>query len=110
MSGDSGLRDRIVMPNGRNRRMTDAMRVVLAAIVDAAEAEPAWGLSICETTRLGPGSVYPVLDKLMKAGLIRDEWEDPPPVGRLRRRLYHGSFDRSFWYRANHLLEEGGTL
>lgn len=54
MSGGEKLR-RLVNVNGdRNRRMTDAMRAVLAVIVDAAAAEPAWGLSICETTRLGP--------------------------------------------------------
>jgi hypothetical protein len=104
MSAGDGLRGRIVM-NGRNYKMTDAMRAVLAAVVDAPETEPAWGLSICESTGLGPAAVYPALDRLMQAGLIRDEWEAPAPEGRPRRRFYHGFFAQS-WYRANHLLGE----
>lgn len=102
-AGDS-LRRRITM-NGRNYKMTDAMRAVLAAVVDAPEAQPAWGLSVCESTGLGTGTAYPALDRLMQAGLIRDEWETPVPEDRPRRRFYHGSFDQS-WYRANHLLGE----
>jgi hypothetical protein len=100
--GDS-LRSRIIM-NGRNYKMTQAMRAVLAAVVDAPQAQPAWGLSVCESTGLGTGAVYPALDRLMKAGLIRDEWETPVPGDRPRRRLYQPSFDPS-WYRANHLLK-----
>jgi hypothetical protein len=98
----ASLRDRIAM-NGRSYKMTSAMRAVLSAVIDSPEAQPAWGLSICEGTGLGTGAVYPVLDKLMRAGLIRDEWETPEPAGRPRRRLYRPAFDRS-WYRANHLL------
>lgn len=105
----SGLRRRVSVDGRRSRRMTgDATRAVLAAIVDAPENHPAWGLSICESTGMGPAAVYPALDRLMKAGLIRDEWEAPVPVGRLRRRLYHGSYAR-FWYEANHLLEPRET-
>jgi DNA-binding PadR family transcriptional regulator len=88
---------------GHNYRMTKAMRAVLAAVVDAPETAPAWGLSICDSTGLGSSAVYSALDKLMKAGLIRDKWEDPPPEGRPRRRYYYGCFRRS-WYRANRLL------
>ena len=105
MSGDGeSLRDRVQLYASRSYKITDAMRSVLAVIVDAPETKPAWGLSICESTGLGSASVYPALDRLMKAGLIRDEWENPPPEGRPRRRLYHGVFARS-WYRANRLLE-----
>jgi hypothetical protein len=104
-AGDqAGLRRRIIM-NGRNYKMTQAMRAVLAAVVDAPQAQPAWGLSVCESTGLGTAAVYPALDRLMRAGLIGDQWEAPVPEGRARRRFYHGSFDQS-WYRANHLLDE----
>jgi PadR family transcriptional regulator, regulatory protein PadR len=102
VSDREDLRDRIVM-NDRNYKMTGTMRAVLAAVVDAPEAEPAWGLSVCNRTGLGPGAVYPALDKLMQAGLICDQWETPAPADRPRRRFYHGSFGRS-WYRANRLL------
>jgi PadR family transcriptional regulator PadR len=90
--------------NGRNYLMTDTMQAVLAAVVDAPETGPAWGLSICEGTGLRSGTVYPALDRLMKAGLIRDEWEAAVPDDGHRRRFYHGVFGRS-WYRANRLLE-----
>jgi hypothetical protein len=103
VSGEGGLRPRVVI-KGRNYKVTDAMRAVLAAVVDAPDTNPAWGFSICESTGMGSGTVYPALDRLMQAGLIRDEWEDPPPENRPRLRLYHGAFDRS-WYRANRLLE-----
>lgn len=99
---ETGLRDRINM-NGRNYKMTGAMRAVLTAVVDAPDAQPAWGFSICESTGLGTGGVYPALDKLMRSGLIRAEWETPEPEGRPRRRHYHPSFGRG-WYRANRLL------
>src|SRR5260370_41741943 len=96
------MRDRVIM-NGRNYRMTEAMRKVLAQVVDA--AEPAFGFSICESTGLGPGVVYPVLEKLMNAGLIHDEWESPAPDERPRRRFYHPAYGPS-WYRSNRLLPE----
>jgi hypothetical protein len=99
---DDALCRRIIM-NGRNYRMTSALRAVLAAVVDAPETAPAWGLSVCEGTGLRAGTVYPALDRLMKAGLIRDEWEAAVPADGHRRRFYHGSFDRS-WYRAERLL------
>ena len=97
------LRKRVQM-NGRNYRVTGAMRQVLEAVVDAEPARPAWGFGIGESTGLGPESVYPVLDQLMKLGLIDDAWEFPAPEGRPARRFYYPSYDPS-WYRANGLLE-----
>lgn len=94
------MRDRLVM-NGCNYRVTAVMRDVLAAIVNA--ERPAWGLAICEATGLGPAAVYPVLERLMKANVIRAEWENPAPAGRARRRFYHPVYDPG-WYRANGLL------
>lgn len=72
--GMAVMRKRLIM-NGRNYRMTDDMRKVLAAVVDA--VEPPWGFLICERTGLGSGVVYPVLERLMNAGVIRPEWESP---------------------------------
>lgn len=101
----TGLRKRIVM-DGRNCKMTRAMRSVLAVVADAPETRPAWGLSVCESTGLGPGTVYPALDKLLKAGLIRAEPETPAPGNRPPRRFYRPSYSRT-WYRASRLLPAG---
>lgn len=98
------LRDRVIM-NGQNYRMTDARRKVLAAVVDAAET--AWGFSVCESTALGPGAVYPALERLVNAGLILAEWESPDPDDRPRRLFYRPAFAPS-WYRANGLLVVSG--
>ncbi len=89
--------------NGRNDRMTETMRVVLTAVVNG--GGQAGGFSICEQTGLGAGDVYPVLDKLMAAGVITDRWEDPAPEDRDPRRYYDPAFDPS-WYVANGLLPE----
>jgi hypothetical protein len=80
------------------------MRDVLAAVVDAPAGDPTWGFRICETTGRGPGGVYPALDRLMKAGLITDEWEDPPPADRPRRRLYHAVPGAYGYLLPDHLL------
>ncbi len=62
----------------------DVLDVIMSAPVD----DPAWGLRICEVTGHGPGTTYPALDRLMKAGWIEDRWEEPTPADRPRRRLY----------------------
>jgi PadR family transcriptional regulator, regulatory protein PadR len=49
---------------------------------------PAWGLRLCQVTGHGTGTIYPALDRLLKAGLINDYWEDPQPTDRPRRRFY----------------------
>jgi PadR family transcriptional regulator, regulatory protein PadR len=69
-------------------RVTLVIMDVLDVIMNAPEDDPAWGLRICETTGHGPGTVYPALDRLMKAGWIEDHWEEPPPADRPRRRFY----------------------
>ena len=56
--------------------------------MSAPQDDPAWGLRICEATGHGPGTVYPALDRLMKAGWIEDRWENPEPTDRPRRRFY----------------------
>lgn len=104
--GMNGLRETVTV-NGRNRKLSDTMRAVLAVIVDAPGDSPAWGFSACESTGIGPGRVYPALEMLLKAGLIADEWEAHPPSGRLPRRHYRPAFDPA-WYRANGLLRQTG--
>ena len=69
-------------------RVTLVIMDVLDVIMSAPQDDPAWGLRICEATGHGPGTVYPALDRLMKAGWIEDRWEDPVPADRPRRRFY----------------------
>jgi len=83
-----------------NRHLNRAERAVLAVIV----ASPAWGLEICEKTGLGIGSVYTALDRLMKAGLITDRWEEPPPGSTLQLRYYDPAY-APWWYEANEILD-----
>jgi len=61
---------------------------LLAAIDRAAPDDPPWGLRLCEETGYGSGTVYPALDKLLRAGWIADRWEEPQPSDRPRRRFY----------------------
>jgi PadR family transcriptional regulator PadR len=69
-------------------RLTMVVMDVLDVIMSAPGSEPAWGLQICEQTGRGSGTVYPALDRLMKAGWISDRWESPAPADRPRRRFY----------------------
>lgn len=69
-------------------RVTLVIMDVLDVIMSAPQDDPAWGLRICEATDHGQGTVYPALDRLMKAGWIEDRWEDPVPTDRPRRRFY----------------------
>jgi DNA-binding PadR family transcriptional regulator len=69
-------------------RLTAVIMDVLDVITSSPSDDPPWGLRLCEVTGYGTGTIYPALDRLMKAGWIRDYWEDPPPEDRPRRRYY----------------------
>jgi DNA-binding MarR family transcriptional regulator len=68
--------------------MTAAVLDVLDVLTNASLDDPPWGLRICEQTGLGTSTIYPVLDRLRKAGWIIARWENPPPQDRPRRRYY----------------------
>lgn len=69
-------------------RVTLIVMDVLDVVMNAPTDDPTWGLRICEATGHGPGSVYPCLERLLKAGWLEDHWEEPPPGDRPRRRFY----------------------
>jgi len=48
------------------------------------------GAEISKATRVGSGTLYPMLARLETAGWLTSEWEviDPHEVGRPRRRFY----------------------
>jgi PadR family transcriptional regulator PadR len=74
--------------SGKNPRMTMAILDILDAVISAPPDSPAWGLKLCEETGYGTSTVYPALDRLMKARWIADRWEEPAPADRPRRRYY----------------------
>lgn len=61
---------------------------ILDVIENSPPDYPAWGLLLCEQTGYGTGTIYPALDKLLRARWITDRWEDPQPPDRPRRRFY----------------------
>lgn len=61
---------------------------ILDVVMNAPPDSPAWGLMLCELTGHGPSTIYPALDRLLKAGMIDDQWEEPQPDDRPRRRFY----------------------
>jgi PadR family transcriptional regulator, regulatory protein PadR len=69
-------------------RLTAVIMDVLDVLTSSPSDDPAWGLRLCEVTGYGTGTIYPALDRLLKAGWITDHWEDPPPADRPPRRFY----------------------
>jgi PadR family transcriptional regulator, regulatory protein PadR len=69
-------------------RLTAVVLDILDVLTSSPLDNPAWGLRLCEVTGYGTGTIYPALDRLLKAGWICDYWEDPPPENRPRRRFY----------------------
>ena len=70
-------------------RMTTQTLAVLSAMLGDEDAD--WyGLDLSKRSGLKPGTIYPILDRLLKAGWLQREWEaiDPVTEGRPRRRLY----------------------
>ena len=70
-------------------RMTTQTLAVLSTMLADEEAD--WyGLDLSKRSGLKPGTIYPILDRLLKAGWLDRRWEDIDPVteGRPRRRLY----------------------
>lgn len=67
-------------------RLTPATADVLAALLAA--GEPLWGLRVVHATDRPAGSVYPILERLERAGWVSSAWEDDPARSGPRRRLY----------------------
>lgn len=67
-------------------RMTRRVRRIIDAIHTL---DQPWGLTICQTTGYGPGTVYPILDRLEASGWIGSRREEKPPPGRPARTFYH---------------------
>lgn len=69
-------------------RLTKPTIGVLETLLSATSDQPAWGLSICRDADLGPGTVYPILDRLTERGWVTSHEETGPHPGRPARRFY----------------------
>ncbi len=71
------------------RRMSLQTQAVLRALLDAPHVQ-LYGLEISKAAGLPSGSLYPILARLEREGLIASQWEDlnPHEAGRPRRRYY----------------------
>jgi PadR family transcriptional regulator, regulatory protein PadR len=72
-------------------RLTPATLDVLAALLG--EPDTIWGLRIVGLTSRPAGSVYPILERLERAGWVDSAWEDDPERSGPRRRLYRLTAD-----------------
>ncbi|MFC7640318.1 PadR family transcriptional regulator [Streptosporangium lutulentum] len=62
--------------------------MVLDLLLAADPSDPLWGYRITELADLGPGTVYPILERLEQAGWLTGTWEANAPADRPQRRLY----------------------
>ena len=69
-------------------RLTMPTMAVLDLLLTANIDDPPWGYRICEEAGLGPGTVYPILERLEEAGWITGTWESSEPGDRPKRRTY----------------------
>lgn len=69
-------------------RMTFTTLIVLRAMLDEPD-QPQYGFDLVKKTRVATGSMYPILDRLERAGWIVGEWEQlPDGEPRPARRYY----------------------
>jgi DNA-binding PadR family transcriptional regulator len=59
---------------------------VLGVLLDS--DQPRWGLEIIKLTGRPSGSVYPLLDRLERAGWVTSSWDDDSERRGPRRRMY----------------------
>ncbi|WP_435771031.1 PadR family transcriptional regulator [Nocardioides sp. SYSU DS0651] len=67
-------------------RVTDATVDVLRALRES--GRHVWGLQVVKRSGRAPGTVYPVLERLERAGWITSAWESDDARPGPRRRLY----------------------
>lgn len=72
-----GYVERLTAPRIRG---TLVIMDVLDVIVSAPQDDPARARGSARRPATGRGTVYPALDRLMKAGWIEDRWNAPLPV------------------------------
>lgn len=70
-------------------RITPATVDVLTSLIESVgSASGSWGLRIIKQSSRPPGTVYPILERLERAGWVKSAWEDDDQRPGPRRRLY----------------------
>jgi PadR family transcriptional regulator, regulatory protein PadR len=59
---------------------------VLAVLIDS--TEPRWGLELIKLTGRPSGTMYPLLDRLERAGWVTSDWDNDVARPGPRRRMY----------------------
>ncbi|MGW9168325.1 PadR family transcriptional regulator [Agromyces sp. NPDC055658] len=72
-------------------RVTDATADVLRVLLD--ESGPIWGLAVVREAGRRAGTVYPILERLERAGWVESEWERDSARSGPRRRYYRLTAD-----------------
>ncbi|WP_167051851.1 helix-turn-helix transcriptional regulator [Salinibacterium sp. ZJ77] len=72
-------------------RLTSATADVLSELLSS--PDPVWGLQIISRSGRPAGSVYPILERLERAGWVTSAWEDDSQRSGARRRLYRLTAD-----------------
>jgi DNA-binding PadR family transcriptional regulator len=67
-------------------RLGGATIDVLTVLLDS--PGPRWGLELIKTTGRPSGTVYPLLDRLERAGWLASSWDDDAARPGPRRRMY----------------------
>lgn len=90
--------------------MTLQTRAVLGALLEHGHPDDElYGLEIAKASGLPPGTIYPILQRLLAAGWVVDRWEDSSQAqeeGRPSRRYYRLSVEGRA--RAVHALQRAG--
>ena len=68
-------------------RITAATVDVLVGLLDGG-SDGTWGLEVIKKSGRPPGTVYPILGRLERAGWVESRWEDDDARPGPRRRLY----------------------
>jgi PadR family transcriptional regulator, regulatory protein PadR len=70
-------------------RKSDSL-VALAVVLAQRPNDEHWGYDLSRTSGLRSGVLYPILQRLLNEGWVKDGWEaiDPKVEGRPRRRFY----------------------
>jgi DNA-binding transcriptional ArsR family regulator len=75
----------------RSARNNISRAAVFRALMEARSSPCGlYGLELSRQTGVGPGTLYPLLERLESGGLVEGSWEagDPESLGRPRRRYY----------------------
>jgi PadR family transcriptional regulator, regulatory protein PadR len=84
-----GAMQNLLMPMGKTVRITDNVVAVFNQMLHPV-SKPWYGLELAEAAEIGSATIYAVLTRLERAGLVNGSWEtgDPKVLGRPQRRLY----------------------